>query len=103
MRMISDAAISAHSDARGLELPMVSRVICFADNGAMHTHSSIVYVIRSEKDPTRYYTGLTDNVERRVAVHNSGGSLYTAALRPWRLVAFTELRIRRARQHSSSI
>ena len=49
----------------------------------------IVYVIRSVKDPTKYYTGLTDNVERRLAVHNSGGSQYTATLRPWTLVAFT--------------
>jgi predicted GIY-YIG superfamily endonuclease len=51
--------------------------------------SNIVYVVRSLKDPTRFYTGLTDNVERRLAVHNSGGSKYTAALRPWVLVAFT--------------
>ena len=48
--------------------------------------SNIVYVIRSVKSPNRYYTGLTDNVERRVEVHNSGGSQYTAALRPWELV-----------------
>ena len=53
------------------------------------TYSNIVYVIRSVKHPDRYYTGLTDNVERRLEVHNSGGSQYTAALRPWDLVAFT--------------
>ena len=51
------------------------------------TYSNIVYVIRSVKHPDRYYTGLTDNVERRLEVHNSGGSEYTAALRPWELVA----------------
>ena len=56
----------------------------------MLNHSRIVYVIRSLNHPERYYTGLTDNVERRVAVHNSGGSTYTAGLRPWVLVAFTE-------------
>lgn len=48
-----------------------------------------VYVIRSLNHPDRYYTGLTDNVERRLDVHNSGGSQYTASLRPWRLVAYT--------------
>lgn len=48
-----------------------------------------VYVIRSINHPDRYYTGLTDNVERRLAVHNSGGSQHTSALRPWSLVAFT--------------
>lgn len=51
---------------------------------------NIVYVLRSVPHPDRYYTGLTDNVERRLAVHNSGGSQHTAPLRPWRLVAFTE-------------
>ena len=56
----------------------------------MLNQSRIVYVIRSVNHPDRYYTGLTDNVHRRVAVHNSGGSKYTAALRPWALVAFTE-------------
>ncbi len=56
----------------------------------MLNHSRIVYVMRSLNHPDRYYTGLTDNVERRVAVHNSGGSRYTAGLRPWSLVAFTE-------------
>jgi predicted GIY-YIG superfamily endonuclease len=55
----------------------------------MRNQSRIVYVIRSVNHPIRYYTGLTDNVERRLAVHNSGGSAYTATLRPWVLVAFT--------------
>ena len=56
----------------------------------MLNQSRIVYIIRSVNHPDRYYTGLTDNVERRISVHNSGGSKYTAALRPWKLVAFTE-------------
>ena len=49
-----------------------------------------VYILRSVRDPSRYYTGLTDNVPRRVDVHNSGGSKYTAFLRPWKLVASVE-------------
>ena len=56
----------------------------------MVNQSRIVYVLRSVNQPDRYYTGLTDNVERRPAVHNSGGSIHTAPLRPWSLVAFTE-------------
>jgi putative endonuclease len=56
----------------------------------MLTQSRIVYVLRSVNHPDRYYTGLTDNVERRLAVHNSGGSKYTADLRPWALVAGIE-------------
>jgi putative endonuclease len=56
----------------------------------MLNRSRIVYVLRSLNYPDRYYTGLTDNVERRLAVHNSGGSQHIAPLRPWALVAFTE-------------
>lgn len=56
----------------------------------MVNQSRIVYVLRSVNHPDRYYTGLTDNVQRRLEVHNSGGSKHTAPLRPWTLVAFTE-------------
>jgi predicted GIY-YIG superfamily endonuclease len=56
----------------------------------MANQSSIVYVLRSVKNPDRYYTGLTNNVPRRLDVHNSGGSSYTALLRPWALVATVE-------------
>jgi len=44
-----------------------------------------VYVIRSIADPARYYVGLTTDVVRRLAIHNSGGSTHTAELRPWEI------------------
>jgi predicted GIY-YIG superfamily endonuclease len=44
-----------------------------------------VYLLRSEKDH-RPYVGMTCDVQQRLATHNSGGSLYTAPYRPWRLV-----------------
>ena len=56
----------------------------------MLNQGRIVYVLRSVNHPNRYYTGLTDDVGRRIAVHNSGGSQHTATLRPWELVAATE-------------
>jgi putative endonuclease len=34
--------------------------------------------------------GLTDDIERRLSVHNSGGSVYSASLRPWELVTAIE-------------
>ena len=40
--------------------------------------------------PTRSYVGLAVDVQARLAVHNSGGSSYTTALRPWELVAAVE-------------
>ena len=38
------------------------------------TSNLSVYVIRCRNHPDRYYTGMTDNVERGPGVHNSGGS-----------------------------
>jgi putative endonuclease len=45
-----------------------------------------VDVLRSVPRPERYYIGLTSDVERRLAVHNSGGSQHTMMARPWTLV-----------------
>jgi putative endonuclease len=55
----------------------------------MFGQARFVYVLRSSKDPARYYSGLSGNVGR-LAVHNSGGSRYTAELRPWRLIVVLE-------------
>ena len=51
----------------------------------------IVYILRSVEHPARYYTGVTSDVQRRLDTHNRGGSMHTASLRPWRLVAAIEL------------
>ena len=48
-----------------------------------------IYVLRSGKDH-RSYVGVTSDVGERLATHNSGGSLYTAPYRPWRLVVSLE-------------
>jgi putative endonuclease len=57
---------------------------------AMFGQARFVYVLRSSKDPARYYSGLSGNVIERLAVHNNGGSKYTAELRPWRLIVALE-------------
>lgn len=52
-----------------------------------------VYILQSEKDTKRYYTGFTDNLENRFRDHNSGKSPHTAKLRPWRIktaIAFSD-------------
>jgi predicted GIY-YIG superfamily endonuclease len=49
-----------------------------------------VYILRSVSHPARYYVGRTVHVPTRLAAHNSGGSAYTAAFRPWELVSATE-------------
>jgi predicted GIY-YIG superfamily endonuclease len=48
-----------------------------------------VYVLRSDSDGS-LYVGITCNVAQRLATHNSGGSTYTAARRPWQLVVSLE-------------
>ena len=50
----------------------------------------IVYILRSQSQPHRWYTGLTSDVLARVAAHNRGESNHTATGRPWTLVASIE-------------
>ncbi len=49
-----------------------------------------VYVLRSLRDPSKYYTGLTSDLPSRLTTHNSGGSQHTASLRPWEVVVSIE-------------
>jgi putative endonuclease len=51
-----------------------------------------VYILQSESDPRRFYTGLTSNVRVRLAAHNRGECSHTANGLPWKpivVVAFT--------------
>ena len=47
---------------------------------------TIVYMIRSDRDPRRHYTGLTSDFEQRLRWHNAGQNVDTAQDRPWSLV-----------------
>jgi predicted GIY-YIG superfamily endonuclease len=54
-----------------------------------------VYILVSESDITRHYTGLTSNLTTRIAAHNGGQVPHTAMHRPWRIetaVAFVSRR-----------
>jgi putative endonuclease len=44
---------------------------------------TIVYVLKSSAEPTRYYTGLTSNLAGRLDAHNSGRVPHTADGKPW--------------------
>lgn len=51
-----------------------------------------VYVLQSE-DGEHFYVGLTDDVDDRLRVHNSGSVSHTSKFRPWRVrtyVAFAD-------------
>lgn len=45
-----------------------------------------VYLLQSIAHPDQRYTGITDNLETRLATHNSGGSPHTSKYKPWRIV-----------------
>ena len=47
-----------------------------------------VYFLRSLKDSSKVYVGYTTNVNQRLEKHNSGGSVYTAQNKPWKLVTY---------------
>jgi predicted GIY-YIG superfamily endonuclease len=49
----------------------------------MELRKRIVYVLRSENTPTRYYTGLTSDIAARLAAHNAGRVPHTADGKPW--------------------
>jgi len=51
--------------------------------------TSIFY--KSERDDNRFYTGLTDDLRKRLRNHNAGRILYTAKWRPWRVKAYVAL------------
>lgn len=49
----------------------------------MELRKRIVYVLKSNSDPMRYYTGLTFNIASRLDAHNAGRCPHTASGRPW--------------------
>jgi putative endonuclease len=52
-----------------------------------------VYILRSEVDSTRFYTGCTFDLRKRLACHNNGDVAYTAKWKPWRIknyIAFSD-------------
>lgn len=53
-----------------------------------------VYILVSEQDPSRHYTGLTDDLEARLKAHNSGHSEHTAKFIPWRIETAIAFRTR---------
>ncbi len=44
-----------------------------------------VYRIRSQSQPNEVYTGLTDDLAKRLTKHNEGGCPHTSKFRPWEI------------------
>jgi putative endonuclease len=47
-----------------------------------------VYLIRSESLSHKTYIGVTSNLSKRLAIHNSGGSTHTSKFKPWKLITY---------------
>jgi putative endonuclease len=58
----------------------------FALSMLMSRSRRFVYVLNSVSDPTRYYTGITENVRARLAAHNAGRCPHTSRWTPWRVI-----------------
>jgi putative endonuclease len=48
-----------------------------------------VYHLQSKNNPDKYYVGLTTDVEKRLAEHNAGKSIYTNKFKPLRVISYT--------------
>lgn len=49
----------------------------------MDQRKRIVYILKSDADPGRYYTGLTSDLAGRLDAHNAGRVPHTANGKPW--------------------
>ena len=47
-----------------------------------------VYILQSVDHPDQFYTGLSNDVETRLASHNAGQSPHTSKYKPWRLLFY---------------
>ena len=56
----------------------------------------IVYILRSDVDPSRHYVGITNNLGDRLEWHNHGPCGHTSSHRPWTVVVSMEFPNERA-------
>lgn len=48
-----------------------------------------VYILKSKKYVEKFYVGYTLDLVARIQKHNEGGSIHTAAHRPWELAMYS--------------
>ena len=54
-----------------------------------------VYIIQSQRDPSKFYTGITNDLLNRVDWHNRGGCRHTINEQPWSVVVSLQFRTER--------
>jgi len=50
--------------------------------------SFYVYILQSEIEQERFYTGLSDDLRQRLKAHNAGRIRHSSKWKPWRLKAY---------------
>ena len=50
-----------------------------------------VYVLQSDVDPSRFYTGCTNDLRTRLIRHNQGEVPHTSKWKPWRIKTYIAL------------
>jgi putative endonuclease len=55
----------------------------------------IVYILRSDSDPSRHYVGITNDLRSRLEWHNCAKSGHTVDHRPWSIVVSMEFQTER--------
>jgi putative endonuclease len=71
-------------------------LLCAVDAASYDSASQsmhYVYILQSEIDKRRFYTGLTDDLRKRLRDHNTGRVVHSSKSKPWRLknyIAFSE-------------
>ena len=69
----------------------------------MSNGKRIVYILRNEASPPRYYMGLTSNLRARLDAHNAGRCGHTASARPWHVDVVVKFAMRLERWRLSAI
>jgi putative endonuclease len=79
--------------ARAGALAKADTFLLCAVNGASYNSASqfmhYVYILQSEIDKGRFYTGLTDDLRKRLRNHNVGRVVHSRKWKPWRLKNYT--------------
>ncbi|MGZ3411903.1 MAG: GIY-YIG nuclease family protein [Xanthobacteraceae bacterium] len=50
-----------------------------------------VYILQSLQDDSHFYTGITDDLKKRLAKHNAGEVSHTSKFAPWRINTYIAL------------
>ena len=53
-----------------------------------------VYILQSQKDHS-FYIGQTEDLQKRLSLHNEGKSRYTSRKMPWKIVYFESFETRK--------